>query len=56
MNWITVTWSMITAVCLSFAAVHLLVWLRSRDARANLLFAISAGAAGAKGSPDPRGR
>jgi two-component system sensor kinase FixL len=47
MSWITVTWSMITAVCLSFAAVHLLVWLRSRDARENLLFAISAGAAGA---------
>jgi PAS domain S-box-containing protein len=47
MNWITVAWSMITAVCLSFAAVHLLVWLRSRDARENLLFAVSAGAAGA---------
>jgi signal transduction histidine kinase len=47
MNWITVAWSMITAVCLSFAAVHLLVWLRSRDARENLLFAISAGAAAA---------
>jgi two-component system sensor kinase FixL len=47
MSWITVTWSMIAAVCLSFAAVHLLVWLRSRDARENLLFAISAGAAGA---------
>jgi PAS domain S-box-containing protein len=46
MSWITVVWSMITAVCLSFAAVHLLVWLRSRDARTNLLFAISAGAAG----------
>ena len=56
MNWITVVWPMITAVCLSFAAVHFLVRLRSRDARANLLFAISAGAAGAKGSPDPRGR
>jgi hypothetical protein len=47
MSWITVIWSMSAAVCLSFAAVHLLVALRSRDARANLLFAISAGAAGA---------
>jgi two-component system sensor kinase FixL len=47
MNWITVVWSMITAVCLTFAAVHLLVWLFSREARANLLFAVSAGAAGA---------
>ncbi|UCH17422.1 MAG: PAS domain-containing protein [Burkholderiales bacterium] len=47
MSWITVVWSMIAAVCLSFAAVHLLVWLRSRDTQANLLFAISAGAAGA---------
>ena len=46
MSWITVVWSMITAACLSFAAVHLLVWLHSRDATANLLFAISAGAAG----------
>jgi two-component system sensor kinase FixL len=47
MNWITIVWSMVTAVCLSFALLHLVVWLRSRDARANLLFAISAGAAGA---------
>jgi two-component system, LuxR family, sensor kinase FixL len=47
MSWITVIWSMSAAVCLSFAAVHMLVALRSRDARANLLFAISAGAAGA---------
>jgi two-component system sensor kinase FixL len=47
MSWVTIAWSMITAVCLSFAAVHLAVWLRSRDARENLLFAICAGAAGA---------
>ena len=47
MNWVTIAWSMITAVCLSFAAVHLAVWLRSRNARENLLFAICAGAAGA---------
>ncbi|UCG96066.1 MAG: PAS domain-containing protein [Burkholderiales bacterium] len=46
MSWITVTWSMIAAVCLSFAAVHLLVWLRARAAPASLYFAISAGAAG----------
>ena len=47
MSWITVVWSMVTAACLSFAAVHLLVWLHSHDARTNLLFAISAAAAGA---------
>lgn len=47
MSWITVVWSMVTAACLSFAAVHLLVWLHSRDARTNLLFAISAAGAGA---------
>jgi two-component system sensor kinase FixL len=38
-------WSMGAAVCLSFAAVHLLTWFNSRDARANLLFAIGACAA-----------
>jgi hypothetical protein len=38
-------WSMGAAVWLSFAAVHLLTWLNSRDARASLLFAIGASAA-----------
>jgi len=46
MSWVTVGWSMIAAVCMSFAAVHALVWLHSRDKLANLLFAISAFAAG----------
>jgi PAS domain S-box-containing protein len=47
MSWITVAWSMSAAVCLSFSAVHLLVWLHSRDARPSLLFAIGAGGAAA---------
>jgi len=36
---------MSAAVCLTLAAVHALVWLRARDARSNLLFAIAAIAA-----------
>jgi two-component system sensor kinase FixL len=47
MSWVTVVWSMGAAVCLSFAAVHLLVWLNLREARSNLLFAIGASAAAA---------
>lgn len=47
MSWIIVVWSMGAAVCLSFAAVHFMVALRARDARANLLFAASAAAAAA---------
>jgi two-component system, LuxR family, sensor kinase FixL len=37
MNWITVICSMIAAACLTVASVHLLVWLRARDAWTNLL-------------------
>jgi len=47
MSWIIVVWSMGAATCLSFAAVNFLVALRARDARANLLFAVSATAAAA---------
>jgi len=46
MSWVTVIWSMAAAVSLTFAVVHLLVWLRARDARTNLLFAVAAVAAG----------
>jgi len=45
MSWITVTWSMATGMSLTLAAVHLLVWLRDREAVANLLFSVSAVAA-----------
>lgn len=47
MSWVTVTWSMAAAVSLTLAGVHLLVWLRDREAVANLLFAVSAVAAAA---------
>lgn len=45
MSWTTVIWSMSAAVCLTLAAMHGLVWLRARDAWANLLFTIAAVAA-----------
>ena len=44
MSWITVIWSMVAAVCLTLAALHLLVWCRKRTAWANLLFALTAAA------------
>ena len=47
MSWVTVTWSMAAGVSLTLAGVHLLVWLRDREALANLLFAFSAVAAAA---------
>src|SRR4029079_2904791 len=37
MNWITIICSMIAASCLTVAGIHLLVWLRSRQAWTNLL-------------------
>jgi two-component system, LuxR family, sensor kinase FixL len=42
MNWVIVIWSMVTAVCLTLAVVHGLVWVRQRAAWANLLFALTA--------------
>jgi signal transduction histidine kinase len=36
-NWVTVICAMIAAACLTVAGVHLLVWLRSRDAWQDLL-------------------
>ena len=42
MSWVTVVWSMIASACLTLALVHALVWLRRRDALANLLFAVMA--------------
>ncbi len=39
MNWVMVAWPMIAGACLTLAAVHLLVWLKDRQTRANLAFA-----------------
>jgi two-component system sensor kinase FixL len=47
MSWITVVWSMASAVCATLAAIHFAIWLRRRSQVAHLLFALSAlGAAG----------
>jgi two-component system, LuxR family, sensor kinase FixL len=47
MSWITVVWSMASAVCLTLAAIHFAIWLKRRREVAHLLFALSAlGAAG----------
>ena len=42
MNWILMLWPMAAAACLTLAFVHFGVWLRRRDAWANLLFAVAA--------------
>jgi two-component system, LuxR family, sensor kinase FixL len=42
MSWVTIIWAMIASACLTLALVHVLVWCRQREARANLLFALSA--------------
>ena len=42
MSWVTIIWAMIASACLTLALVHVLVWWRRRDARANLFFALSA--------------
>lgn len=42
MSWPTIIWSGAGGVCLALAGIHLLVWLKSRDAWANLIFAIAA--------------
>jgi two-component system sensor kinase FixL len=42
MNWVTVIWAMIASACLTLALVHLLVWCRRPEVRANLLFALMA--------------
>ncbi len=45
MSWVTLIWSMTAGICLTLAAVHLLVWIRRRDEWANLVFSITAVAA-----------
>src|SRR5271166_3124373 len=42
MIWVTIIWAMIASACLALALVHVLVWWRRPNARANLLFALSA--------------
>ncbi len=45
MSWITFIWSLTAGICLTFGAVHLLIWTFRRDEWANLVFLISAIAA-----------
>jgi two-component system, LuxR family, sensor kinase FixL len=40
MKWVTIIWAMIASACLTLALVHLLVWCRRPETRANLLFAV----------------
>src|SRR6266404_3902423 len=47
MSWITVTWSMNSAVCLTLAAFYGVVWYKQRDSWVHLLFSSSAVAAAA---------
>ena len=42
MSWVTIIWAMIASACLTLALVHMLVWWRRLEARANLLFALMA--------------
>ncbi len=47
MSWITVGWSMASAMCATLALIHLAIWLQRRSQIAHFLFALSAlGAAG----------
>src|SRR5690349_7452284 len=40
--WLTVTWSMIASACITLGLVHLAIWLRDRENRADALFAVAA--------------
>src|SRR5512139_4239550 len=44
MNLVTIIWSSIASVCLTLAAMNLLVWFKKRTARANLLITVMAAA------------
>src|SRR5947207_3692884 len=47
MNWITIIWSMASAMCATMALTHLTIWFRRRSEVVHLLFALTAlGAAG----------
>ena len=47
MSWITVTWSMNAAACLTLAGIYFVVWCKQRDSWVHLLFSSSAVAAAA---------
>jgi two-component system sensor kinase FixL len=49
MSWVTIIWAMIASACLTLAMVHAMVCWRRPNARANLLFALSAVATAAYG-------
>jgi len=42
LSWTTIVWSVGSGICLALAGVHLLVWIKSRQAWANLTFSIAA--------------
>jgi two-component system, LuxR family, sensor kinase FixL len=42
MNWVTIIWSMVASACLTLALMHLLIWLKRRQAWASLWFFLSA--------------
>src|SRR5260370_3986509 len=42
MSWVSIIWAMIACGCLTLALVDVLVWWQRREARANLLFAVTA--------------
>ena len=47
MSWITIVWSMASAVCATLALIHLAIWFHRRSQVVHLLFALTAfGAAG----------
>jgi len=47
MSWITIIWSMASAMCATLALIHLTIWFRRRSEVVHLLFALTAlGAAG----------
>jgi two-component system, LuxR family, sensor kinase FixL len=42
MNWVTIIWSAVASACLTLALMHLLIWLKRRQAWASLWFFVSA--------------
>lgn len=42
MNWVVVIWSLVAGACLALATVHLIAWVRQREALSNLMFSIVA--------------
>lgn len=42
MSWIDLVWPMISAASFTLAAVHLVIWFKQKNQRANILFALTA--------------